>query len=145
MVKFDLNKLSGSAIILIVIMLATSILPGSLFIYIYNKNFFLQADFLKLILLSSSITIPILFVNIIFALQTFPNKDKDLTFSYYLIMGSSFTFTIIFISILTGFFFKFTIQIGVLIVIGVQILWFLLFIIDKFFAKLKRKNKKING
>ena len=139
--SLDLNKLNTLTVILIIIMITASVFPGSLFIYIFNKKIFLQMDFLKLILLASSIAIPIYFFNIIIATHLYPNKDNDLNLTYYSMLGSLFTTLVFFVPILIGFFFKISIQMAVLIAICVQTLWMILLIGDKLF----KKNKKINN
>jgi hypothetical protein len=85
------------------------ILPGVLIIFLFDRNLFLELDWIKLILLSASITAPLVFLNfmIISYLDKVTLSDNKQSLAA-LAMSCIFTGFIILLSAVYGYFVRWT-------------------------------------
>ena len=74
--NFDLHKIRPLTYITIIFIANALICPGFMFIYFFNKQFFINIDTFKLVLMGICITMPLWVVNSLLIL-TISEKPKE--------------------------------------------------------------------
>ena len=102
----SLNEMQPNTILLIIVVIAATICPGILAIYLFRNNLFFSLDVWKLILLSLAFTVPFLLVSILIQLPR--NSIKGQAFQPLGCIFSSGiqTFDMLIVGILVAYFFK---------------------------------------
>ena len=124
--NFNLNKLTSVTIAIVLLFAVAIITPGTLFIFIFSRELFIELETLKLILLAISITLPIWVLNT-YAFASLGGewkKDPEKNLRVSTVVGSYFSIPIICIPALVKLFVDISLQIGVVIIIGLQNCWF---------------------
>ncbi|MDO8496237.1 MAG: hypothetical protein Q7S43_02170 [bacterium] len=110
------------------------VLPGVATIFVFEKEIFISLDWIKLVMLVTSITLPLALINII-ASVIFTNKssgDDSLNFSFgIMISGIS-----VYLSLALSYFTKISLTSMLIIAVGIDVLvWVILWRIKKSSSK----------
>lgn len=107
----DLKTLKDKAVVLGIFAVVFIILPGIAGIYLFKPELISSLDWVKLVLLSAALTAPLVVINSM-AITVFENrkKEKKDTFFYDFIEGTLFTGISIYIVIIIGYVFHFSLS-----------------------------------
>lgn len=124
MLDNDLNKLKSVSWTTIIFIVTAMLSSGFLFIFLFERNLFLNTGNLKLILLGLAITAPIWLINSAITFE-FESLDRKSNEHYHLaaIIGSIISIVTIYFPILLGLFFAITIRIAVGIILILEVIY----------------------
>ena len=112
---------------LIIFKVASFLLSGFLFLFVFNRSIFISLDLFRLTLISISLTSPILILNIcMLHLAVGPDRSKVDVKKFHDILTSSVfiatfcSYIVLYLTILIGYFIPMSLKIGVLTLIIVQ-------------------------
>lgn len=105
------------------------LLSGILFLFIFNRPLFLSLDLFRLSMLGISITAPVLAFNTLLVQSSFEyNRDDISEDQFHRVLGSAafagtlFSFFVLYVPILMGYFFDLSIKCGIALVLILQVL-----------------------
>jgi hypothetical protein len=123
---FGLDKIKGFQATTMFGVIGGSILPGFLFVFIFNRELFLNLDKFLLCLISPSLSLPFLIFNsglILFGLfyghgsPTIDEATRHNYFSLAVFLGNIITSIIVYSTILIGYFFQFSMKKAVISIV----------------------------
>jgi hypothetical protein len=123
--NFDIDKIKAFPAILFIGVIGGVILPGFLFLFVYNKTFFYYSDYFLLCVIAIGITLPLFFLNF-FLIMTFNvddvwQYDLNRLSSGITMLACGICCVSFLISIVIGYYFEIQMGLGVGIVIGLEI------------------------
>ncbi len=119
----NLNNLKSFTWIMLILIFVFAVCSSILFIFIFNKDLFFDAELIKLLLLGLSFSLPIWLFNsflVGFILRTTNADFEELTKGVGS-LGSLFSLPIIYIPILIRFFWEISLKTGVIIALCIQL------------------------
>lgn len=126
---FGLDRIKGFSATTMLSVVGGTILPGFLFLFIYDRDMFVTIDKFLLCLIAPTITLPILILNSGLILLNIMKGDPDSPpddetfhkiFAGALYFGNLITSIVIYSVILSGYFFALKLKTGVLITFILQ-------------------------
>lgn len=128
--KIDLSEFRPFSFAIILIVLAATLFPGILFIYIFNEDLFFKLETIELLLLSVSITLPVLLLNSYLYLAysfdfsgTISTEEMDRRFKIGAFFGGRYSIFMLYVTMAVGFFSKLSIIWGVIIMFGIELIF----------------------
>jgi len=107
---------------------------GGLFIFCFDKDLFLDLDLARLALLSISVSFPLLIINAYIYIKFSDietETDQDIYFHAPVFYGSLLSFPVVYIPIITSFFWEINLKIAIAMIMGLQLLTFIAALIRK--------------
>jgi len=125
----DIIKVKIRDLVLYILVLVATIGSGSLILYIFKSDLFINLSTSKIILLSFGFTSPILLVNyyLSFLLHKLENIDAklfDLDSNTYFFGAGLFTFFTFYLTIITSYLFNFSFLTFLLLILLIEVYWF---------------------
>ena len=145
----NIDKVKAFSVTTFLYLICGVFIPGFLFLYVFKRDIFLSLDLFRLTALAISITVPLFSVNGFLILMAL-TKDEEGTpdedgfhkvFASSIYLGSIMTIPVIYLSLLIGYFFKFTVSQGILTVIIIEIIMLIVLAIIMFYDSSKTKKK----
>ena len=112
---------SGYVIVSLLLVL-TLFIPGYLFIFLFQKLYFFTWDYFRLTVISLSISIPILTLNLAHLLNVYRTDNKEFNFINALYKAQLFSILVLYIPNVIGYFMDFNLVAGVSAMIVTQII-----------------------
>ena len=112
---------SGYVIVSLLLVL-TLFIPGYLFIFLFQKQYFFTWDYFRLTVISLSISIPILTLNLAHLLNVYRTDNKEFNFINALYKAQLFSILVLYIPNVIGYFMDFNLVAGVSAMIVTQII-----------------------
>lgn len=142
----DITKLELPAVLTGVLIIASILCPGILFIRVFDLAVFLKADWIMVLLMGCSITFPVWFINtalVAWAVDRSPEDEGTYTYQHLIATaGGLIALPVVYIPVLIGFFTDIPLKTGVIIAIGIQICVLIYVVVDKKIAIRKAKRKE---
>lgn len=136
------DKSFGAALLSILLI----IVPGSTFIYYFNKDFFVSLDILKLIILSSSFMTPLIVLNLfIVGISMISDKELDIIENERLFFGLFlsivFSGLVLYTALFVSYYFNKSLHYAITLIFIIEI-WLLIAVFVDWFFKLSKFFKK---
>ena len=109
-------------VIVSLLLLLTLFIPGYLFIFLFQKQYFFAWDYFRLTVISLSISIPILTLNLAHLLNVYRTDNKEFNFINALYKAQLFSILVLYIPNVIGYFMDFNLVAGVSAMIVTQII-----------------------
>lgn len=145
--EINVEKIKSFSATIFLQLIFGSLIPGILFIFLFNRDLFFTLDIFRLITLSISITAPVLTINsflilIVLALDHPPQNEYKLNklFSLMIYGGSFITNLVLYFTILIGYLNSYTIKKCVFVAIEVEIYVAISFLVIGFYLKIRKIN-----
>lgn len=139
--NIDLDKVKPTSIAMVILTVFVTVIPGSLFLFLFNRELFMDVDSFKLILLSLAITLPFFVINTLIYLiweGGLGESNESDGFQIGVLSGSIITVPVVYLPLLWKLFFVLEWKCAVLVMAGLEIL---LFCFVVFFESSHSKNK----
>ena len=131
MLNINLEKISGPTFFSAFLVVFGSMMPGFLFIFIFDPKLFFSTDIFRLIVLAIAISVPLMMMNALIVLQLInaankkdiiETQDSNVKQALILFLGSLVSMPVMCISILIGYFADMKVKQGVLTIIIAEII-----------------------
>jgi hypothetical protein len=109
-------------VIVCLLLLLTLFVPGYLFVFLFQKHYFITWDVFRLTVISLSIAIPVLTLNLAHLLNVYKTENKEFNFINALYKAQLFSILVLYIPNVIGYFMGFNLVAGVSTMIVTQIL-----------------------
>ncbi len=103
------------------LLLLTLFIPGYLFIFLFQKQYFFEWSIFRLTIISLSISMPIVTLNLAHLLNVYKTENKEFNFINALYKAQLFSILVLYIPNVVGYFMEFNLVAGVSIMIISQI------------------------
>lgn len=91
----------------------TAIVPGYLFIFLFQKQYFFEWDLFRLTVISMSISLPILAINLAHLLKIYQTEDTDRNFINAIYKALLFSILVLYVPNIIGYFMDWNLVAGV--------------------------------
>jgi len=140
--EFNPTSLKTSTWIMLFLVFLLAVCSSFLLIFLFEYPLFEKMDWIKLLLLSVSITLPVIFINSLMVGHiSSSDSDNKLKPEGHFAVGSLITFPVIYIPIFIKFFWAINIRTGAIIGLSIEIAIIISSIIYLYFLY-KKRNKK---
>ena len=119
--KNNPRVVSGYVIVSLLLLL-TLFVPGYLFIFLFQKHYFLAWDVFRLTIISLSISIPVITLNLAHLLNVYRTENKEFNFINALYKAQLFSILVLYIPNVIGYFMEFNLVAGVSTMIVTQLI-----------------------
>lgn len=116
------TRIVSGYILVYILLFLTLFVPGYLFIFLFQKHYFTQWSNFQLILISLSIAMPVITLNLAHLLNVYKTENKEFNFVNALYKAQLFSILVLYIPNVIGYFMDFNLVAGVATMIGTQFL-----------------------
>ncbi len=102
------------------LLLLTLFIPGYLFIFLFQKQYFFEWSIFRLTIISLSISMPIITLNLAHLLNVYRTENKEFNFINALYKAQLFSILVLYIPNVIGYFMDFNLVAGVSTMIATQ-------------------------
>lgn len=115
-------KVVSRYIIVYLLLILTLFIPGYLFIFLFQKHYFFTWSNFRLTIISLSISIPVLTLNLAHLLNVYHTEDKEYNFINALYRAQLFSILVLYLPNVIGYFMEFNLVAGVATMIVTQLI-----------------------
>lgn len=113
-------KLYAGYLIIFFLLVLAVVVPGYLFIFLFEKGVFITMDLIRVSILSLGITLPILTLNLAHFLHSYNTDDTDYNFLNAIYRAEVFSILVLYVPLIIGYFFSWNTLYGVVSIILLQ-------------------------
>lgn len=125
---------TGFTIIYLFLFLAT-LIPGYLFLFLFQPAYFFKLDLIRLTVIALSITLPIITINLAHLLKIYQTESNNYNFINAVYRAELISVIVLYIPLVIGYFMKWNLVAGVGAMIITQVIMSLVLV----FAKVKEE------
>lgn len=114
------SRIVSGYFIVSLLLLLTLFIPGYLFLFLFQKQYFFSWDFFRLTIVSLSISMPILTFNLAHLLNVYRTENKEFNFINALYKAQLFSVLVLYIPNVIGYFMEFNLVAGVSAILATQ-------------------------
>ena len=114
------SRIVAGYIIVYFLLTITLFVPGYLFIFLFQKQYFFEWSNFQLIMISLSISMPVISLNLAHLLNVYRTENKEFNFINALYRAQLFSILVLYIPNIIGYFMDFNLVAGVSAMIIVQ-------------------------
>lgn len=127
--NFNFEKLKPTSWAMILLSLSATLLPGCLFVFLFNPILFTELETVKVILLGLGLTLPLFLINSVIYVMWEGGLGESTDsngFQTGVLAGSIFTLPVVYVPLLWKFFIGLSLKQGVLVLLGMEVIVFFL-------------------
>jgi hypothetical protein len=106
-------RILSGYIIVYLLLLLTLFVPGYLFIFLFQKHYFIEWSNFRLTMISLAISMPVITINLAHLLNVYKTEDKEFNFINSLYKAQLFSILVLYIPNVIGYFMDFNLVAGV--------------------------------
>ena len=115
------TKVSFGDVIVYVLLFLAILIPGYLFIFLFGPHYFFKLDLFRLTVISLSISIPIITINIAHFVNVYQTKDGDYNLVNAIFRAEIASVLVLYLPNIVGYFMNFNLVYGVLALLLTQV------------------------